>query len=435
MYFLGEIKIYYMAKTKVLEYLGSPLTVLFHTQEFKRAVTRITTCCGAGAGIESIVAGTNITIDNTDPLNPIISASGGGGGGLTGTGTNNTLAKWTGATSLGNSLVSEDNTTVKIGAVGSEPTFAFGVYGTTNGAVITGVQKSLSLYTSNTSSVSAFTVLRSNTSANIAEFAAPSGVLVSVTSTGTLQASALAGTGTRMVVADAAGVLSTQAIPSGGGVDTSAWHKGGDALTVASNFGTTTNFDLPFIANNTEYGRLYKNGAWSFGETASATSSGSAAIGYGAAAGALYSTSIGIFSQTNALGAIALGNQARSNHTYAMVLANKGDAPANYVSDRANQQLYGAYDGFNWQTLSPGTNVMTLNANGRLAIGPSAPNARALLDVSTSGSTKGGIKNPSFTTTERDAIAWVAGDEGMVIWNSTTKKLQVWTGSAWADLH
>lgn len=32
-------------------------------------------------GIESVVAGTNVTIDDTDPLNPIINASGGGGGG------------------------------------------------------------------------------------------------------------------------------------------------------------------------------------------------------------------------------------------------------------------------------------------------------------------------------------------------------------------
>lgn len=29
---------------------------------------------GGGGGIESIVAGTNITVDNTDPLNPIVSA-------------------------------------------------------------------------------------------------------------------------------------------------------------------------------------------------------------------------------------------------------------------------------------------------------------------------------------------------------------------------
>lgn len=38
-------------------------------------VTRTT---GAG-GIQSIVAGTNITVDDTDPLNPIVSATGGGG--------------------------------------------------------------------------------------------------------------------------------------------------------------------------------------------------------------------------------------------------------------------------------------------------------------------------------------------------------------------
>ena len=32
-------------------------------------------------GVESIVAGTNVTVDATDPVNPIVSASGGGGGG------------------------------------------------------------------------------------------------------------------------------------------------------------------------------------------------------------------------------------------------------------------------------------------------------------------------------------------------------------------
>tara|TARA_R110000822_G_C15287949_1_gene490754 strand:- start:73 stop:933 length:861 start_codon:yes stop_codon:yes gene_type:complete len=31
-------------------------------------------------GVESVVAGTNVTIDNTDPANPIVSAAGGGGG-------------------------------------------------------------------------------------------------------------------------------------------------------------------------------------------------------------------------------------------------------------------------------------------------------------------------------------------------------------------
>lgn len=46
------------------------------------------------AGIQSIVAGTNVTVDDTDPLNPIVSASGGGGTGtvesVTGDGVDNT---------------------------------------------------------------------------------------------------------------------------------------------------------------------------------------------------------------------------------------------------------------------------------------------------------------------------------------------------------
>lgn len=35
---------------------------------------------GGSAGVQSIVAGDNITVDNTDPSNPIVSATGGGGG-------------------------------------------------------------------------------------------------------------------------------------------------------------------------------------------------------------------------------------------------------------------------------------------------------------------------------------------------------------------
>jgi hypothetical protein len=38
---------------------------------------------GGGSGVQSVVAGTNVTVDNTDPLNPIVSATGGGGGSQT----------------------------------------------------------------------------------------------------------------------------------------------------------------------------------------------------------------------------------------------------------------------------------------------------------------------------------------------------------------
>lgn len=35
-----------------------------------------------GTGVQSVVAGTNVTVDNTDPQNPIVSATGGGGGSI-----------------------------------------------------------------------------------------------------------------------------------------------------------------------------------------------------------------------------------------------------------------------------------------------------------------------------------------------------------------
>lgn len=36
---------------------------------------------GAGSGVQSVIAGTNITVDSSDPQNPVVSATGGGGGG------------------------------------------------------------------------------------------------------------------------------------------------------------------------------------------------------------------------------------------------------------------------------------------------------------------------------------------------------------------
>ena len=45
---------------------------------------------------------------------------------------------------------------------------------------------------------------------------------------------------------------------------------------------------------------------------------------------------------------------------------------------------------------------------------------------------KSPLKFATFTSTERDALTSVAGD---TLFNSTTTKLQVYTGSAWADLH
>ena len=42
------------------------------------------------------------------------------------------------------------------------------------------------------------------------------------------------------------------------------------------------------------------------------------------------------------------------------------------------------------------------------------------------------FKVPTLTTTERDALT---AAKGMVIYNTTTDKLQVYAASSWTDLH
>ena len=83
---------------KLYDFINYPIGAFTNSPEFKRALNKVLCCTNSGGGgIQSIVAGTNITVDDTDPLNPIVSAS--GGSSITGTGTNNVLTKWTGATS------------------------------------------------------------------------------------------------------------------------------------------------------------------------------------------------------------------------------------------------------------------------------------------------------------------------------------------------
>jgi hypothetical protein len=72
-------------------------------------------------------------------------------------------------------------------------------------------------------------------------------------------------------------------------------------------------------------------------------------------------------------------------------------------------------------------NVVTTGAGG---IGTATPAASAQLEVV---STSKGFLPPRLTTAERDAISSPAA--GLVLYNSTTNKLQVRTNTAWTDLH
>lgn len=75
------------------------------------------------------------------------------------------------------------------------------------------------------------------------------------------------------------------------------------------------------------------------------------------------------------------------------------------------------------------TERMRITSIGNVGIGTTSPSASAQLDVS---STTRGFLPPRMTTTQRDAISSPVA--GLVIYNTTTSKLQVYTTS-WTDLH
>jgi len=76
------------------------------------------------------------------------------------------------------------------------------------------------------------------------------------------------------------------------------------------------------------------------------------------------------------------------------------------------------------------TERMRINSGGIVAIGTASPDGTALLDVS---STTKGFLPPRMTTAQRDLIS--SPPNGLMLYNSTTDKLQVRAAGAWVDLH
>jgi hypothetical protein len=89
---------------------------------------------------------------------------------------------------------------------------------------------------------------------------------------------------------------------------------------------------------------------------------------------------------------------------------------------------YGQYDFMVRGGTSSNHLIAGLASTNNVGIGTSTPNGVAKLDVS---STTQGFLPPRMTTAQRDAIAAIAG---LVIYNTTTNKLQCHNGTTWNDL-
>lgn len=79
-------------------------------------------------------------------------------------------------------------------------------------------------------------------------------------------------------------------------------------------------------------------------------------------------------------------------------------------------------------TKADGSQVTSFKDDGSLTPSGALPGANS----SASASVEGTLKVGTFTSTQRDALT---AADGMVLYNSTTSKLQVRAGGAWVDLH
>jgi hypothetical protein len=100
-------------------------------------------------------------------------------------------------------------------------------------------------------------------------------------------------------------------------------------------------------------------------------------------------------------------------------IAVEGDAPVNA--------------GLRWTVQTPdaaGRELDTLTLReGRAGIGTTAPAAAALLELA---STSHGFLPPRLSSEQRDAIP--APPEGLLVYNRTTRRLNLYDGEAWREI-
>lgn len=94
----------------------------------------------------------------------------------------------------------------------------------------------------------------------------------------------------------------------------------------------------------------------------------------------------------------------------------------------SNVPFVGTFSNHSLVLTTNNTERLRIDSVGNVGIGTNAPNAAAILDVQ---STTKGVRFPNMTTTQKNAIANVAGN---VIFDTTLGKLCVNTGSGWQTI-
>jgi hypothetical protein len=222
----------------------------------------------------------------------------------------------------------------------------------------------------------------------------------------------------------------------------SGWGLTGNAGTsAATNFiGTTDDIDLMFRRNNISSGRISTNNtAFGNGAGAALTSGANNSLFGAGAGGKLTNPSQNTYFGFNAgsevvsgFNNIYIGSQAGASagHTSGnknLVISHQGMVATNNGANQLNigNVLWGV------DCSATGT-----TAAGRLGIGTNAPNASALLDLT---STTQGFLPPRMTATQAAAIATPA--EGLMVYVTNTggvftgKGWWGWNGAAWEKLN
>jgi hypothetical protein len=246
------------------------------------------------------------------------------------------------------------------------------------------------------------------------------------------------------------------------GYSTGAGSKGGYFITIGttgSNFGAdasatgvgaTSNYGGRFSSS----GATTNYGSYSLANGTSGTNYGAMGIGNGTGATTNYGgrfeasnagTNYGVYGLSPLYGVYgrATGGSAGSAAVYAESSSTSGQHYGIYSSVTGNGPTtkYGIYN----DVSGTGTNnvagffkaigatnnyaIIIEDGAGSVGIGTNTPHASSLLNVQ---STTKGFLPPRMSTTQRDAIS--SPSEGLMIWDTTVKKMSVYDGTVWKYL-